>query len=332
MDIDRFWQRGPLRSSRRGDFWLPGERVDVGGEDYQHGPMFVAWEAAERVTHPYPVVLVHGGATQGTEWLDTPDGRPGWAQRLVEAGYAVFVVDRPTQGRSPFHGYVDGPLGPAFSYAEGRQVFFPDSTRDRHTQWPFDTADELAMGAFIAQFGSLPADLAESQRMDADRLAALLDRIGPAIIVTHSASGPDGWLLADRRPSRVVAVVTVEPMGPPFATIPNIGTLSWGLTAAPLAYDPPLATAADARAADPGHLRVPALAGVPVAVVVADASPFAQNGPAVVDALRVAGADAELLALSEHGVAGNGHGLIYELNSDEALQPVLRWLAQHADR
>ncbi|WP_028933630.1 hypothetical protein [Pseudonocardia spinosispora] len=31
-------------------------------------------------------MLVHDGLLQGTEWSDTPDGRPGWAQRLVEAG------------------------------------------------------------------------------------------------------------------------------------------------------------------------------------------------------------------------------------------------------
>ena len=33
---------------------------------------------------------------------------------------------------------------------------------------------------------------------DADRLARLLDRIGPAIVVTRSASGPAGWLIADQ--------------------------------------------------------------------------------------------------------------------------------------
>ncbi len=56
---------------------------------HQRGPMFAEWEAPEQVTRPYPIVLVHGGGFQGTEWLDTPDSRPGWAQRLVEAGYAT---------------------------------------------------------------------------------------------------------------------------------------------------------------------------------------------------------------------------------------------------
>ena len=56
------------------------------------------------------------------------------------------------------------------------------------------------MDQFNAGYGPLPADLAESEDMDAGRLARLLDRIGPAILLSHSASGPGGWLAADRRP------------------------------------------------------------------------------------------------------------------------------------
>ena len=93
--------------------------------------------------------------------------------------------------------------------------------------------------------------------MDADRLARLLDRIGPAILLTHSASGPSGWLAADRRPGLVKAIVSVEPMGPPFADIPNIGPLRWGLTAAPLTFDLPQKTPEAMRDADPASLHTP---------------------------------------------------------------------------
>lgn len=324
-----FWAEVPVRTSRRGCFWVPGERVSLHRQTYQRGPLFVEWEAPERVTQPYPVVLVHGGTLQGTEWGDTPDGRPGWAQRLVEAGYAVLVVDRPGHGRSPYHAEIIGPMSPPFSYERAKEVYFPDAAADRQTQWPFDPQDASAFDAFMAAYGPIPADLAASQEMDADRLARLLDRIGPAIIITHSASGPAGWLVADRRPGLVRAIVSLEPMGPPFATTPGIGTLAWGLTAAPVAYHPPRATAAEVRAANPATLQLPALAGLPVAVVTGEASAFAAFGPAIVDFLRVAGAAAEHLHLPDHGVRGNGHGLLYEKNSDQALAPVLRWLATH---
>ncbi len=325
-----FWADVPARTSRRGNYWLPGERVSLGGKTYQRGPLYVAWESPEHVTQPHPIVLVHGGATQGTEWLDTPDGRPGWAQRLVEAGYVVLNVDRPTQGRSPYHPDVAGPMGPAFPYEEGEAVFYPPAVAQAHTQWPFDVHDAAAVDAYIAQFGPLPADFAASQEMDADRLARLLDRIGPAIVMTHSASGPDGWLVADRRPGLVVAIVSVEPIGPAFGTTPGIGTLSWGLTSAPVTYDPPQASPAAARAADPATLRIPALAGLPIVIVSSETSAPSRFAPDVVKFLGTAGAAAELLHLPDHGIRGNGHGLIYEKNSDEALAPVLQWLATHS--
>ena len=291
--------------------------------------MFVAWEAPERSPKPYPIVLVHGGALQGTEWMDTPDGRPGWAQRLVEAGYAVFVVDRPGHGRSPYNPDVLGPMTPQFAYEEGETVFFPMKTADKHTQWPLDSQDASALDAFIAPFGPLPADIAAWQEMDADRLARLLDRIGPAVIMTHSASGSDGWLVADRRPNLVKAIVTIEPMGPAFANTQNIGELSWGLTAAPITYDPPRASPEEARTADPAALRIPALTDMPIVLVSGEVSPQAGYAPQIRDFLANAGATVDLLHLPDLGIHGNGHGLIYERNSDEALQPVLRWLDEH---
>ena len=321
-----FWEERPVRTSRRGQFWVPGERVKVGAHTYQHGPMYVAWEAPERVTKPYPLVLVHGGAMQGTEWLDTPDGRPGWAQRFVEAGYAVFVVDRPTQGRSPFSPEIMGKVGPAFAYEEGEEVFFPSKTFAQHTQWLFAADDAQAFDGFVAAFGPLPEDIEIWQTLDQARLTTLLDKIGPSILVTHSASGSDGWLAADCRPKHVVAIVTIEPMGPPFGQTPNIGTLSWGLTAVPMTYDPPRATPEEVRNADPATLRIPALHGMPVAVVSGEVSPQARYAPEMVEFLKHAGAAVEALHLPDFGIHGNGHGLIYEKNSDETIKPVLRWL------
>ncbi len=180
------------------EWWIPGERVIREGGTYQHGPMFVQWQTPSEVTQPHPIVLIHGGTLQATEWLSTPDGRPGWAQRLVESGFAVLMVDRPGHGRSPYHPDILGTPGPPFSYERAKAVYFADDVAHKQTQWPFARDDQAAMDAFVAPYGPIPADLVASQKMDVDRLVRLLDRIGPAIIFTHSASGPDGWLLADR--------------------------------------------------------------------------------------------------------------------------------------
>jgi pimeloyl-ACP methyl ester carboxylesterase len=48
----------------------------------------------------------------------------------------------------------------------------------------------------------------------ATSLLALLEEIGPAVLVVHSASGPMAWWMTERRPDLVSAVVGIAP-GPP---------------------------------------------------------------------------------------------------------------------
>ena len=70
--------------------------------------MYVEHWIPREVRHPYPVVLIHGGYGQGSDWISTPDGRRGWATLLLEQGYKVYVLDRPGQGRNPYHPWVHG--------------------------------------------------------------------------------------------------------------------------------------------------------------------------------------------------------------------------------
>ncbi|MCI2418791.1 alpha/beta fold hydrolase [Saccharopolyspora sp. K220] len=307
---------------RRGQFWIPGERVATPGGTVQRAPMFVQWEAPPEHAHPLPLVLVHGGGGQGTDWTGTPDGRPGWATRLVEAGFAVYVVDRCGHGRSPYHPDVVGPMGAQFPYEAATALFLPDDARGEQTQWTLQREIGSAdVDQLVSPMGPLPADLAESQRLDADRLARLLDVIGRAVLVTHSAGGPVGWLAANARPDQVAAIVAIEPMGPAYAEFPGLGTLTWGLTSAKITCDPPAQ-----RPEDVAGRRIPGLADKPVAVVTGGASAFAGFAPQVVEFLQAAGARAEHLHLPDHGITGNGHALIFEANSDETVKPVIDWI------
>src|SRR5437868_6708278 len=70
--------------------------------------MFVELWIPAAVRHPYPVVLIHGGYGQGSDWLSTPDGRRGWVSQFLEAGYAVYAIDRPGHGRNLYQPFVHG--------------------------------------------------------------------------------------------------------------------------------------------------------------------------------------------------------------------------------
>ena len=64
------------------------------------GHMYVEYFIPKTLTHPYPVVMIHGGSQTGTNFTGTPDGREGWAQYFVRRGHAVYVVDQVARGRS----------------------------------------------------------------------------------------------------------------------------------------------------------------------------------------------------------------------------------------
>ena len=74
--------------------------------------------------------------------------------------------------------------------------------------------------------GRSPAcdDLAVLTTRDiAESLRVLLDNVGPAILVVHSASGPMAWWLAEQAPAAVVAIIGIAPGAPAniLAVLPN---------------------------------------------------------------------------------------------------------------
>jgi pimeloyl-ACP methyl ester carboxylesterase len=313
---------------RTGFFWIPGEQVSTPYGTLPRGPLYVEWMGPVEVTRPYPLVLVHGGGGQGTDWLGTPDGRQGWAYDLVRAGYAVYVVDRPGHGRSPHHPDVLGPVAPPLPLEFASFLFAGPDDAETQTQWPWDrTLDGEEFKQLTSAMGFFLTDFAEGQRLDGERLAALLDRIGPAVLITHSAGSPGGWLAANRRPELVRGIVAIEPMGPPYAEIPGLGEIVYGLTYAELTTEPAIESPNQLKA-DPSRYRIPGLTGTPIVVVTGSASSSAAQSPPVVAFLLAVGGNAELLALADAGIVGNGHGLILEANSSDTVKPVIAWLEQ----
>ena len=322
---------GQPLASRRGFFWTGVERVATPGGTVIRAPMYVEWEAPAEVEHPYPIVLIHGGGGQGLDWMGTFDGRPGWSTLLVQRGYEVYVVDRPGHGRSSYHPDVIGPMGPPFPLEAGVGIFRAPTegpgahpTAHLHTQWPGTRdEDDPALEAIVTSSGPMPADLALSQSLDQSRGAELLDRIGPAVLFTHSMGGPAGWLIADVRPDLVKAIVAIENVGPPFLEMEPGPSLPWGLTAAPISYDPPAESPEELRKQP---RRLPYLAGIPIVVVSGEASPFVHFHDEMVAFLEKAGCDVDSLKLADHGVHGNGHAMMLERNNAEALEPIIEWV------
>ena len=272
--------------------------------------MYVEWSGPESDPAARPsLVLIHGGGGQGTDWLGTPDGRPGWAPELAGRGHRVYVVDRPGHGRGAQRADALGEMGPPLD-ADALAILFrsPEGvhpTAHLQTQWPGDggpPGSDPAILQLLAGTCSMPTDLAVAHALERQLGAELIDRVGPSVLVTHSAGAPAGWLIAAARREQVRAVVALEPFGPPYRPAGDgLPGLPHGLTAIPLE----------------------GLAGIPVLLVTAEASLLGHFDTAVRDYLIEAGAEVELLRLADHGVHGNGHGMIFERNHLQVLDVVM---------
>ncbi len=245
--------------TRAGYVYVGGRYQKLGDKTVMVGQMFVQSRTPAKITQPYPVVMVHGLAQTGVNFLATADGRPGWVQRFVEKGYQVYVVDQVGRGRSGTNPEVYGPydrlgtrsLEKTYTAPEVYDLF-PQAKL--HTQWPGGPGVQ-GNAAFDQFFASQVPFLANGQQTEElvdPALVALLEKIGPAILLTHGQGALFGWAASDARPDLVKAHVSVEPNGPPFFDVQFRGgkefweksgdgrARAYGLTRMPLTFEPPV--------------------------------------------------------------------------------------------
>ncbi len=362
----------PLDLAEWSYFWVGVDRADLASGTVVNGrQMYVESWIPAQVKHPYPIVLVHGGGGQGLDWMGTPDGRPGWATYLAQEGYRVYVVDRPGHGRSPFHPLTHTAFPPSAGPLENISGRFtpPNPTANSkplpfqhfHNQWVGEgTVGSKDLDQFVASQGGAyvqipgppvpfgtpsPAQTqmtALAHQAWRERGALLLDKIGPAIIMTHSAGGPFGWLVAEIRPNLVKGIIAVEGGGQSFT-----GNNVWGMSTIPVAYDPPVKDVSELKLVDvpspeegvaPYKLQAePArklknLQGIPIVIVTSEGSFASPGNPGAVAYFKQAGCQAEEMRLTKLGIHGNGHMMMVERNNRQVLQPILDWMSKTVEK
>jgi pimeloyl-ACP methyl ester carboxylesterase len=190
------------------------------------------------------------------------------------------------------------------------------------------------------------------QALNRDALAALIDKLGPVILMTHSQSGAYGWEAVDQRPNMVKALIQAEPSAPPVHDVEFLGapewfrdgarTRTWGLTAIPITYAPPAKDASELaferqeKADGPDLARcwlqkeparqLPNLQKLPIAIVTGEASFHGPYEHCVVKFLEQAGVHPTWLNLGAMGIHGNGHMMMLEKNSDQIADVIEKWV------
>lgn len=319
--------------AEQGSFFVGGRKVQAPGtydptqttastdpgQTFWIDQMYVQYQIPANA-RKYPLILVHGGSGTGRVWETTPDGREGYQTLMLRRGFPVYIVDFPRRGRA---GY------PSFNGAFGALAGTPiveDKTGQAGRQYAWSRwrlgprypevfpVQQFPMQAVEQFMQHLVPTVSDDAEIISGALVALLDKIGPAIVVTHSQSGLFGWL-AGARSANVKGIIAYEPgfvfmQGQVPPPIPMFkGSQPSGTPVTPQEF---------AR-----------LAQVPIQVVYGDNIPkqpipdLVADGRRAqvvtsrmfIDALNKQGGQASVLHLPDVGQYGNSHFMFSDLNN-----------------
>jgi hypothetical protein len=83
---------------------MPAIKVDPNGE-FEVEQMYVQYVKLAQPKGRVPILMWHGGGLSGVTWETKPDGKPGWQQWFLNAGYDVYVSDAVERGRASWARY-----------------------------------------------------------------------------------------------------------------------------------------------------------------------------------------------------------------------------------
>jgi pimeloyl-ACP methyl ester carboxylesterase len=300
----------PFTLLEQGSFYVGGsiefrQQTSTTPNDTRFGPgdialnqMYVQYQIPKDQKYRYPIVLMHGGGHTAKVFETTPDGREGWYTSFMRRGFSPYAVDAPNRGRSgwePTQRFLVTLGLAAPSTLEAANIYSKQAAwtafrvgptygeRYPQQQFPSEFYDQ-----YIKQ--SVPAyrDATQNPKIAAD-LVALIDEIGPCILLGWSTGGSNVLNAAAQRPNLVKGLIAIEPAG---------------------------------------AFNVNAVATVPMFLIQGDNSSAdgVNNIAAQVNAL---GGDATALWLPDAGIFGNGHTMMAELNNEQIADLIESWVGQH---
>lgn len=272
--------------------------------------MYVQYQIPQaRSQTAYPIILVPGASHTAKCYEETPDGRMGWAEYFVRKGIPTYIVDPAGRARS---GFDPSPTNRArlegkpelvpnfwmFSYESAWTIFRFGPTPFvpyENTQFPIAAREQY----FAQLVPNTETSYVEWGQTTIDALAALLDRIGPAVILVHSLSGAHGIGTAIACPDLVKAVVSIEPRS---CVVTDENLLLFK------------------------HIPLLTMFGDLFGVDVDDWPGRLAECLNTVDRIKTAGGTAENIYLPDVGIYGNSHMLMMDVNNQQLADMILDWL------
>ncbi|MFG6415053.1 alpha/beta fold hydrolase [Roseateles sp. DC23W] len=325
---------GPLVIESQGSFAVGGvvkhtpgtydnNKPTSAGQSFHGDHLYASYQVPQHAK-ALPIVMLHGAFQSARSWETTSDGREGFQTLFLRRGFPVYLVDQPRRGRAG-----NSTVAASTEPAPNDQLFFDQF---RIGKWPnyFDNVQFDRRPETLNQFlrSVTPNTGPYDAGVIADAISALFDKVGPAILFTHSQAGGPGWLTAMKSPN-VKAIVAFEPGSGfifPQGELPAVMPSAAGTLA------PEAVSLAD-------FLK---LTRVPIVIYYGDNFPVEPTSERGQDNWRVRlamarrwvaavnrhGGDARLVHLPEVGVRGNTHFLMSDLNNVQIADLVSAFLIE----
>ena len=327
-----FYVNGVQRTSNWSDNRNSGGEFPTKGLTTTYNQARITYLRPENPTGPN-IVLVPGYGLASDIYMTTPDLRQGWAQMLYAAGYPVYVISPPDRGesmpvdqinkclagaapakdckgtsRNSYYGQVGRATledaWPTWRFGPKYGTPYPDS---QFPSLPLKENYVQQFGAsFVPYLGTSDIAMVDNVVMNdltSSSLKALLAKIGPSVLVLHSAAGTAGYSVAQTDGSMVKAVVAIETTKCPKDSSSGVS---------PLASTPFLGIWGDhiTKKSPGGHW---------------DRRQSCQAMAASI--ARTGRAPAQVVSLPDAGILGNSHMMMQDRNNAEVLGIITKWLS-----
>jgi pimeloyl-ACP methyl ester carboxylesterase len=273
-------------------------KVDPNGK-YQVEQMYVQYFLPQNKKGKLPLLLWHGGGLSGVTYETKPDGKPGWLNYFIRAGWDTYISDAMERGRSgwtytfkgeamslpfgdPWERFRMGPPG-SWSDDQAKRVSYPGM------QFPAE-----AYAQFMKQ--GVPRWVTTDDEI-VKAYIELVDKVCPCVVLVHSQSGSFGYKALEAQPDKVKALVAVEPT---------------------LAGD---------------KAKIASVKGSPILIIIGDNAKehprwknIRQHSVAYAEAFKAGGGDIQLVDLPDVGIKGNSHMMMMDRNSDQIADLIQKWL------
>ena len=190
----------------------PALKVDPNGE-FEVEQMYVQFVKLAQPKAKVPILFWHGGGLTGVTWETKPDGKPGWQQWFLNAGYDVYVSDAVERGRASWARYPEifksepmfrtkkeawelFRIGPSYEVGGQRATFEGE-------QFPTEAFDQF-MKQGVPRWVTTDDEIVKAY-------IELVDKICPCVVLVHSQSGTFGYKVLEARSGEAAMLYYAAP-------------------------------------------------------------------------------------------------------------------------